>query len=458
MKPAARKLLFIAASTFFLLVCTPSSVFGQTSDDYSGFEKETEITRQTNSKLLPRILKFKKESNEENCSGWQIGPACINIPLIHKTKILPQETEYLQPLFVSVKNVESIDKGCSGIDLCQISRLKDKLINKQIEEPKTGALNDYRPNNLEFDLVDADASPSGTPEKKDQVKSSYVFTQKMLLPKSLGYLAIPPTSTPTPTPTIYLPLPLPTAAPTPDESILLTPTPTIYLPLPGARLNLGLRDPKASENLNLLVYQVSEHFRVPQSIIASVSWIEGRNVWKYESAKILQYSLEGNVDPVWEGNNLLYQFKCRANAWTAAGPMQFTIGQWNKYGNSAREATASIFDSSPLDRDTLVCNIMDAFYAAGKKLRSDSKTSRDLDWDKEAVANAGWRYYGACGKCDESSDPDLAKGVRDKYACNRLGMSYCEYMWRYKECNEQKETYPDFEVCATEKGLSPLRN
>lgn len=410
------------------------------------FQREYEIFKNANKRLLPKSRIDEMEREQADCVGGFKIPI-INVCLGGKTAQLVRETEQFQPIFVSKEKVVSARRDC-GILGCTIENLFEKIVPPQIEEKETGSLNTFRPKNLEFSDVNKNNSLGAATESsvlaavdspETRFKDSTNFTLKILLPKSLGDKFLNPTAQP----------PLPTATPFPTQQPTSTPNPSPPPPPPPSD-NTALTDPFGSNALKNLMTEVGEHFKVPPAVIAPVSWIEGSNVWRYTDSQIIEYSREGARDPFW---TIPLVNICRQNRWTAAGPMQFTAGQWSVYKYSVRQSPG---ESA---RNPIVCNIKDPFWAAGRKLKVDSLTgnSTSMVWNKQAVANAGWRYYGACGACDANGDPELSKGQRDNFACNRLGMTYCEYMWKYYQCNQTSVNVSEFSACSLREGLNRIR-
>lgn len=217
-----------------------------------GFQKEYEITKNANERLLPKTILKAKEEKETSCKeaqhGIQIGTVCIpflNIPTYFggSSDPLVQETEYFQPYFVTQEKKESL--GSCGLIFdpsnwgCYSERLRG-LVPKQVEVKETGNLNAFRPQNLEFSQINNQTAYGGNNlsqnnsdkqvlaatvaplTSEERVKKTYEFTQRMLRPRSIGNLvAQAPTTTlapGVPTPTL-----LPGVTPTPTS---ITPTPT----------------------------------------------------------------------------------------------------------------------------------------------------------------------------------------------------------------------------------------
>ncbi|MBI2028944.1 hypothetical protein HYT02_00860 [Candidatus Gottesmanbacteria bacterium] len=409
------------------------------------------ITKRSNSRLLPQSIQDKITIS--TCvGGINILGNCIfgekkqvtyqNI----NTGNLAGETQNFQPIYVPGTKVVNAEKKC-GIDNCALSNLFQAIIAPQMSDKLTGSLNAYCPSGLNCNQKNIPSSNNssvlaGETSKPQEVVNSYNFTMKMLLPASIGgtYADIPAIESPTPIPTST---PVPTISTIPTISPTSTPIPSVTPP-PSTDIT-SLKDPDGSYELKQLIAQASDHFKIPQAVIAAVSWIEGAHIWYYDGTKTSQYMQPGAQDPK----------NCSENPWTAAGPMQFTRGQWEPpppaYKEAVKEATGQ------QDRVGDRCNLMDSFWGAAKKLKDDSSTGNNssLNWDKAAVANAGYHYYGLCGRCPFSNgDPELNLGRTDIFACIRFrGKSYCEYMWDYYQCNDNSATTEEFISCAKSKGL-----
>lgn len=441
------------------------------------------ITKRSNVRLLPQSIQtsIANSSSGSNCVlGLERNGTCLLGAKNNVNSDLAGETEQFQQVYVPEDKIVSAERVC-GVDNCVISdfvnNLLGNLIAPQISDKPTGSLNTYRFSGANFsnpEDIDSESDVlAETTNPQKEVVDSYAFTMKMLLPNSLGSKGVV-------TPTIT---PLVTQTPTPEISPITTPTP------PDSSLASSLHDPRGSRALKTEFIEAGNFFNVPPAVLASVSWIEGNNVWGYTDNQVDEYVQSGVKDPFWTNRS----GECRMNACSAAGPMQFTLGTqaaynygysrgdictgcmghskyspgylvcianpllslpnaWEGYKNSVKE--------NPLysNRTPVVCNIRDSFYAAAKKIKTDSRTSQETRvWDKEAVANAGWRYYGQCGRCDQNGDPELSKGGRNAFACNRLGMSYCEYMWKYYQCNQNSTDSNEFNQCVTREGLGIIR-
>lgn len=413
------------------------------------------ITKRSNSRLLPATV---QESNSQKTSSCRLG---INIGgecLFGYTGALATETENFQPVYLPQLKVVNSSSPCTNLGC-----LFTNIIARKMSDRLTGSLNAYCPSGLNCNQKVQNNSGNssvlaGETSKPQEVVNSYNFTMKMLLPASIGgsYADIPAIESPTPIPTST---PVPTVSVEP--SIIITPisTPTPLISPPPSTDLAFLKDPSGSNTLKQLIINVANYYKVPPAIIASISWIEGNNVWNYSSQQIEDYSQENAIDPFWEENNpilrlvdiALWGAPCKTNSSLAAGPMQFTLPTWPGYKNSVRNAPGES------QRNPIVCNIKDAFWATGKmnKERSGTAGSTAMNWDKKAVGKAGKAYYGVCGNCPGTTgDPELNTNKNyDKFACNRFssitpgGMSYCEYMWLYYQCNENSSSSDQFYQC-----------
>ena len=190
------------------------------------------------------------------------------------------------------------------------------------------------------------------------------------------------------------------------------------------------------------VFDLAETWaEVPWGVIEAVARIEGGHLFNYSDEEIQKYSWPGAKDPI----------NCRPNICSAAGPMQLTTGKenadcakcpkaceynpnaWAVYKNAVNEAAGE-------RREPDVCNIKDSIFAATKKMKIDSgiPLGEKRDWDKEVVRRVATRYYGECWCCSGGGDWELCKPGREEetFACKRLGMSYCEFVWQYYQSHK----------------------
>lgn len=386
------------------------------------FGDEYQITRKANRRLLPQNKINELTEEEKKCSGGFLIPI-INLCIGGQRAELARETNQFQPIYVPKEKVVNAANVCTSI-ICSLANLIKNVVSPQTEETLTGSLNTFRPKNLSFSTYQ-----DQTREK--QVKDAYIFTLKMLLPKELGETA-QATVTPTLTPQPIVSPPAPSPTPTPSLG------------------KIALVDAASSDALKNLIIEVGNHFKVPPAVIAAVSWIEGPQVWSDSNFGIIEYLKEGVRHPDFSYTIFGVSF-CRYNMSLASGPMQFTLGTWSTYKNSVREAPGET------NRHPIICNLKDSFWAAGKKLKNDSLTDGGslLGWDKKAVGLAGKAYYGNCGTClGTEGDSELNTSENyNKYACQRFskikqgGMSYCEYVWLYYQCNENSQNSAEFFAC-----------
>ena len=192
-----------------------------------------------------------------------------------------------------------------------------------------------------------------------------------------------------------------------------------YTPAPLPPGSCQLTDPLIeSQALILLFQEAGKSFNVPPAVIAGVAAIEGRHLWGYNDTEINAFSLPGAQDP----------YNCAPNVCGARGPMQFLTGEgvdeekcpqavgvdiWSYYKNAVNEATGE-------NRTPHVCNIKDSIFAAAKKLKNDSRTTKEnnCQWNKEEVYNAARGYY---GKCE----------YKIKVGPVSFTGNYCERVWQY---------------------------
>ncbi|PIS08903.1 hypothetical protein COT75_04420 [Candidatus Beckwithbacteria bacterium CG10_big_fil_rev_8_21_14_0_10_34_10] len=160
--------------------------------------------------------------------------------------------------------------------------------------------------------------------------------------------------------------------------------------------------PKALKNI---IKQAAQASNTPIGVITAVARIEGGHLWDYSNDKINSLSQPGIQDPV----------NCQPNSYGAAGPMQFTSSQWDKYKNASGRTNPNI------------CNIYDSIFAASAKLAHDSgmpdsNNDGQVDsnnWPESTIKKSAGYYYGICSDC--SANPSLPD-------CRRLGMSYCDFV------------------------------
>ncbi len=432
-----KKLIFLFNLFFFTyFLITGSFLVLAQSEEY-------EITKKANQRLLPKEIQddYQQKNKNNNCRlGLKIGDNCLLGN--DEQAVLLEETEKFQPVFVPDEKVISVVKKCSlG---CQITNFFAQFISPQTSQKETGSLNAFRPESLAFESqnsttsqpVSSEETASDAEPEAKEVKDAYIFSQKMLLPygrepaiKEWGELTVTSAITTSISPGIS------------PAIVHLSPTP---LPVFGGQTSL--LDFLGSVSLKNLIEQVGRYYGVPPAIIAAVSWIEGRHVWFYSDQEILNYSQEGVKDPI----------NCKENSSGAAGPMQFIQSTWEGYQYAITKVPG--YETRIPQR----CNILDSFYAAGSKLKNNSATLANVtNWDKKAVANAGRAYYGTCAACNPfKKDPDLNIGNYNLHsirACVRLGMSYCEYLWYYYQCNEQAKNETEFSNCLVKEGLLKIR-
>ena len=188
---------------------------------------------------------------------------------------------------------------------------------------------------------------------------------------------------------------------------------------------------------------------VPWPIIEAMLHIEGSGVFNLTAEEVAQYQKPGEKIPH-EPSRSLY---CNPNPWSAAGPAQMTTtgcypfdtcvehrddtnnancvvapnvcsqkpDAWNQY-----KGTILAYQND--GRTPNVCNLKDAIFAGGAKLKNDSGTLANTmtEWSKAEVYLSAQRYYGSCTPCDVASP-----GSGAFLACQRLGTTYCDYVWNY---------------------------
>lgn len=191
-------------------------------------------------------------------------------------------------------------------------------------------------------------------------------------------------------------------------------------PLPSGPLAKGLPAPKSRE-LENMIKDAAIAFGLPLPVLATVAWTESwhqaRGMWEFTDEEIRRYSEPGAISPLNPNPN-----GCRA-----AGPLQFLIGGiavdcgvytdrgmpdvWGDFKNAVNEATGE-------NRTTDYRNIKDTIYAAAKKLKQGSGTSKnDTIWSEGAVRQSIQSWYGSC----------LADSITEA----RFGpdKSFCDFVW-----------------------------
>ncbi len=159
------------------------------------------ITQRSNVRLLPQSIQVanKAAQKETNCIlGLKIGNNCI----LGSEGALAGETEKFQPVYVQSTKVVNAEVVCTNI-VCQLSNLLTNIIAPQMSDKPTGALNAYRPSRLNFSTSQSgnsnDQVLAETSNPKKEAVDSYDFTQKILLPHSIGNATV---DSPIPQPTI----------------------------------------------------------------------------------------------------------------------------------------------------------------------------------------------------------------------------------------------------------------
>lgn len=202
-----------------------------------------------------------------------------------------------------------------------------------------------------------------------------------------------------------------------------------------------LPDSPPAESLRDVFNLASQWAKVPGPVIEAVARIEGGHLFGYSNQQIQNYSQEGGKDPK----------NCTPNICSAAGPMQMTTGRenadcakcpkaceynpnaWSTYKNAVNEATGE-------RRNVDICNIKDSIFAATKKMKIDSGTppGDNREWNKSIIKRVATRYYGECLCCPGGGDPELCNPGTGgtTFACQRLGRSYCEFVWEYYQENK----------------------
>lgn len=430
---------------FFLPISLLTIFFAEPSLAFLG--KEEEIIKKANQQLLPKELQDRDKQN--NCNGILVLGICLGESQGDENEIIvnfAHQTELFQPVFVPKEKVVNKDSYQNNEQestniFTTVIDFFTKAINPHLVDKATGSFNIFRPQSLEFSSNTHVATDNEIPliKEQDKVKDGSSFVQAMLLPSSNSLAesqksSVPETVSPQSSPTYpYLPLPI----------RMVSPSPPNIPNIPVAQNTLY--DPAGSNILKNIINQVGEYYGVPPAIIAAVSWIEGGHVWKYSDDLILQYSQEGAKDPV----------NCNENSSGAAGPMQFIFPTWEGYQYAITKVPG--YNNRQPER----CNILDSFYAAASKLKNDSGTNQQTTtWDKQAVGKAGRAYYGTCFQCGFSKDSDLNLGsvsIHSIAACIRLGTSYCEYLWKYYQCNQNSKDTTQFNNCLISEKLTKVR-
>lgn len=203
-----------------------TSVIASPTPELEDFQKEYEITQNANKRLLPKSIQDVIAQKETNNCALNILGICF-IGRSTKEKLVVQ-TEHFQPVFVTKDKVVSAERNCENLG-CVINNVIKNLfglvVPPQVEVKETGSLNAFRPQNLEFSQINNQTAQDNSNQnvlaatvapltEEERVKNTYKFTQKMLLPRSIGNLIVQaPTNAPLPgTPAPTLP---PGVTPTP---------------------------------------------------------------------------------------------------------------------------------------------------------------------------------------------------------------------------------------------------
>ncbi|KKR71701.1 hypothetical protein A3A55_00540 [Candidatus Roizmanbacteria bacterium RIFCSPLOWO2_01_FULL_40_14] len=212
----------------------------------------------------------------------------------------------------------------------------------------------------------------------------------------------------------------------------------------------GVTNPNVTGSLRELIMQVASVFGVPWQVLEATLHIEGEHVFGLSSDEIIQYQEPNAQVPT----------NCNPNVCSAAGPMQFTTGYdnlgtprctacglatcpnaWSSYQNAVTEKVND-------GRMPNVCNLKDSLYAAAKKLKNDSGTgTSETTWNKTAVTKAAQAYYGSCTPCNVAKS-----GTGAYYACQRLGKTYCDYVWDYYQGTPDEVVEPTIPAGSTGGG------
>ncbi|MBI4137198.1 CHAP domain-containing protein [Candidatus Roizmanbacteria bacterium] len=212
----------------------------------------------------------------------------------------------------------------------------------------------------------------------------------------------------------------------------VTPTPTL---IPGTTPdpNGGTGDPLITGSLRTLIVQASGAFDVPWQVLEAILRIEGDHTFNLSPEEVVQYQQPGAQVPT----------NCGPNACSAAGPMQFTTGidsngsqSCSACGLTQCPKTWFSYDDSVLQieddgRTPNVCNLKDAIYAGSHMLKDRSGSADgDTEWSRVEVNKAAQAYYGSCTPCNVAKP-----GTGAYFACQRLGKTYCDYVWDYYQEN-----------------------
>ena len=250
----------------------------------------------------------------------------------------------------------------------------------------------------------------------------------------------------------------------PEEKAPYIPPPEIIPPegptptLPGKPT---LPPGEAAKSLNELFQKAGSWAGMPWSVIKVMAIIEGSSYHVGDDLENINsgvFALSADEIIIYQQPGAKAPINCRPNACSAAGIMQLTTtgcvpfdtcevkrddttnvdcalcspackyrpSAWSYYKNAVLE-----YEND--GRTPNVCNLKDAIFAAAKKMKNDSGTAFGVlgEWSRLTVYRVAERYYGACTPCNEAK-----LGTGAAYACQRLGKTYCEFVWDYYQSRQ----------------------
>lgn len=214
-----------------------------------------------------------------------------------------------------------------------------------------------------------------------------------------------------------MPIPIPSPGPIPTPG-----------PIEGGCAVCGA--PIESETLVQIFGQAGTAFKVPGSVLAGVANFEGfhpgaSHLFDYPDRWVIEDSRQGARDR-----------NCATSPAGARGPMQFMPNQWKLYKNAAIEAGAR-----PSGYQPEICNILDAIYAAAKKLRHDVGTFND---GTNCNCGKGTLSSSECATSPAPTDCNWEKGDVYHATCHYYGnctSNYCATCWQFYQnysCEEEE--------------------
>ena len=195
------------------------------------------------------------------------------------------------------------------------------------------------------------------------------------------------------------------------------------------------RIPLKSKSLDTIFAEVAQKYCVPKAFLLAISQIEAPQVWNYSQGEVDQFIKAG----WWEESGCKMSEKvpgdctlgycydtCQVypelncSAYSVVGPMQFELGTWNEYLDRL---------GNDLKREPHRCNLEDSVFAAGIKIKENSRTGNDecAIWNETTVKQTARAYCGSCGVEAECGNNPLPECEAQNRPC---GVNYCEAVWK----------------------------